>query len=81
MSDNLRRYRAIHDALRQGYPGEPSGNRARHLTTLAASHGEMYEIWYPRVLPECAHHQSGFWFGYDDLLLGHRLPRATVFGE
>src|SRR5688572_16591249 len=36
MSDNLRRYRAIHDALRQWYPGEPSGNRDRYLTTLAA---------------------------------------------
>ena len=36
MSDNLRRYRAIHNALRQWYPGEPTGNVARHLTTLAA---------------------------------------------
>ena len=36
MSDNLRRYRAIRDALTQGYPGEPKGNRARHVTTLAA---------------------------------------------
>lgn len=36
MSDNLRRYRAIHEALRQWYPEDPSGNRARHLTTLAA---------------------------------------------
>ena len=36
MSDNLRRYRAIHNALRQWYPGKPSGNQARHLTTLAA---------------------------------------------
>ncbi len=36
MSDNLRRYRAIHDALRQGSPGEPTGNFARHLATLAA---------------------------------------------
>ncbi len=36
MSDNLRRYRAIHDALRQWYPGEPTGNFARHLATLAA---------------------------------------------
>ena len=35
MSDNLRRYRAIHEALRQWYPGAPSGNRERHLTTLA----------------------------------------------
>ena len=36
MSDNLRRYRAIRQALKQGYPGEPSGQMARHLTTLAA---------------------------------------------
>ena len=36
MSDNLRRYRAIHQALKQGYPGEPKGNMARHLNTLAA---------------------------------------------
>ena len=25
MSDNLRRYRAIREALTQGYPGEPHG--------------------------------------------------------
>ena len=36
MSDNLRRYRAIRAALRQGYPGQPTGTVARHLTTLAA---------------------------------------------
>jgi hypothetical protein len=36
MSDNLRRYRAIHNALTQGYPGELTGHVARHLTTLAA---------------------------------------------
>ena len=36
MSDNLRRYRAIRDALRQGYPGQPTGTVARHLITLAA---------------------------------------------
>ena len=36
MSDNLRRYRAIRDALLQGYPGQPTGTVARHLTTLAA---------------------------------------------
>src|ERR687884_102612 len=36
MSDNLRQYRAIRDALRQAYPGEPQGWCARHLTTLAA---------------------------------------------
>ena len=36
MSDNLRRYRAIRDALTPGYPGQPTGQVARHLTTLAA---------------------------------------------
>jgi hypothetical protein len=36
MSENLRRYRAIHEALKQWYPGEPSSNRDRHLMTLAA---------------------------------------------
>src|SRR5262249_57204783 len=36
MSDNLRQYRAIRDALRQGYPGQPQGQRARHVITLAA---------------------------------------------
>ena len=36
MSDNLRRYRAIRDALTQGYPGQPTGTVPRHLTTLAA---------------------------------------------
>ena len=36
MSDNLRRYRAIKDALKQLYPREPQGNLARHIQTLAA---------------------------------------------
>src|SRR6266511_553111 len=36
MSDNLRRYRAIRDALTPCYPGQPSGTVARHLITLAA---------------------------------------------
>ena len=36
MRDNLRQYRAIRDALRQAYPGEPQGRCARHWTTLAA---------------------------------------------
>jgi len=35
MSDNLRRYRAIRQALTQCYLGEPSGQMARHLNTLA----------------------------------------------
>lgn len=36
MSDNLRRYRAICNALKQAYPTPPKGNFARHLNTLAA---------------------------------------------
>ncbi len=36
MSDNLRRYCAIHSALLQLYPTEPTGNLAQHLKTLAA---------------------------------------------
>ena len=36
MRDNLRRYRAIREALTQYYPGQPTGTIARHLTTLAA---------------------------------------------
>ena len=32
---NLRRYRAIREALRQCHPDEPKGNMARHLNTLA----------------------------------------------
>jgi hypothetical protein len=36
MSDNLRRYRAIREALTQCYPGEMSGRMTQHLTTLAA---------------------------------------------
>jgi len=35
MSDNLRRHRAIKQALKQLYPKEPQGNLARHLNTLA----------------------------------------------
>src|SRR5688572_26817788 len=36
MSDNHRRYRAIHEALTQCYAGEISGRMAQHLTILAA---------------------------------------------
>ena len=36
MSDNLQRYRAIREALTQGYPGELHGRGVRHLATLAA---------------------------------------------
>ena len=36
MSDNLRRYRAIRDALTQWYPDQPTGTVARPWATLAA---------------------------------------------
>lgn len=36
MSDCIRRYRAIREALKNTYPEEPRGNHARHLNTLAA---------------------------------------------
>ena len=36
MSDNLRRYSAIKQALKQLYPFEPQGQLARHLNTMAA---------------------------------------------
>ncbi|MFQ6084645.1 MAG: transposase [Candidatus Aminicenantia bacterium] len=36
MSDNLRRFSAIKKALKNLYPGEPKGNLARRLHTLAA---------------------------------------------
>ena len=36
MSDNLRRYRAIRDALMHASPTPPTGNFARHVPTLAA---------------------------------------------
>ena len=36
MSDNQRRYRAIHQALTQCYQGPIRGRMAQHLTTLAA---------------------------------------------
>lgn len=35
MSDNRRRFIAIHSALKKLYSTEPRGNLARHLTTLA----------------------------------------------
>ncbi len=36
MSDNLKRYCAIQSHLKQLFPTEPTGNQARHLSTLAA---------------------------------------------
>ena len=40
MSDNLRRYRAIRDALMHAYPTPPTGNFARHV------HKPRHDILY-----------------------------------
>jgi hypothetical protein len=44
MSDNLRRYRAIRDALKYAYPTPPIDHFARHLNTLAALISESREM-------------------------------------
>ena len=44
MNDNLRRYRAIRDALRQWSPGQPTGTVARHVTTHAALISSEYYV-------------------------------------
>ena len=36
MSDSVRRFRAIRQALNTIYPEPPTGNKARHLNTLSA---------------------------------------------
>ncbi len=41
MRDNLRCYRAIHDALTQCYAEAPSGHLVQHSATLAACVGGM----------------------------------------
>ena len=46
MSDNLRRYRAIRQALKQGYPGEPSGRLAQHLTYAFTGSCPLYETLF-----------------------------------
>lgn len=39
MSDTQKRYRAVRNALKRMYPGDPKGNLARHLNTLASMIG------------------------------------------
>ena len=41
MRDNRRRYRAIRDALTQGYPGQPTGTVAQPVTTRAALRSDI----------------------------------------
>jgi hypothetical protein len=64
MSDNLRRYRAIHTALLQAYPGALTGTLVRHLTTLAAFISGIVgsqSTQLPKIaarLPEATHPES-----------------------
>ena len=59
MSDNLRRYRAIRDALTQYYPGQPSGTVARHLITLAALISGIVGSKSTQLPPIAAHVPNG----------------------
>jgi len=90
MSDNLRQYRAIRDALTQGYPGEPKGQRARHLTTLAALISGIVaskSTQLPRVAtkvpdgtkPDSRVKRFARWVGNDTITEeGYFLPYATL---
>jgi hypothetical protein len=79
MSDNLRRYRAIRDALAQWYPIPPQGNLARHLHTLAALISGIVaskSAQLPNIAPhvpdgnkaESRVKQFSRWLGNDDIL-------------
>src|SRR5262247_2739980 len=59
MSDNLRRYRAIRDALTQWYPGQPSGTVVRHLLTLAALISGIVSSQSPQLPHIAAHVPNG----------------------
>ena len=57
MSDNLRRYCAIHDALRQLAPKQMTGNQIRHLRTLSAF---ISGITRKRVPGQRTHQLAGY---------------------
>ena len=90
MSDNLRRYRAIRDALIQYYPGQPTGTVARHLTTLAAlmsgivgsksTHLPQIATQVPDgTKPESRVKRFARWMGNDTITAeGYFVPYAEV---
>src|SRR2546427_1427681 len=90
MSDNLRRYRAICQALKQAYPVAPQGNLARHLTTLAAlisgivgSRSTQLPTIATKVpdgtKPESRVKRFARWLGNDDILEEvYFLPYAAI---
>src|SRR5947208_5083998 len=90
MSDNLRRYRAIRDALTQWCPGQPSGTVARHLHTLAALLSGIVgskSTQLPHIAakvpngtkPESRVKRFARWFDNDHILEAvHFLPYADI---
>ena len=83
MSDNLRRYRAIRNALTPAYPTAPTGNFARHLQTLATkvpdgtkpeSRVKRFARWIDneRIL------EAMYFLPYADLLLRHCALQTVV---
>ena len=73
MSDNLRRYRAIRDALTQCYPGQPSGTVARHLITLAALISGIVGSKSTQLPQFCLRAGRGV-----DGMIGHTQPRRIA---
>lgn len=93
MRDNFRRYRAIREALTQGYPGEPKGHMARHVTTLAALISGMVarkSTQFPKIAsqvpdgnkPESRVKRCTRWVDHDRISEeGYFLPYADVLLE
>src|SRR5712691_2661360 len=91
MSDNLRRYRAIRNALIQGSPAAPTGHVARHLTTLAALISGIVGSQSPQLpqiatkvpdgtQPESRVKRCTRWLDNDRMLEEmYFLPYATLF--
>ena len=80
MSDNLRRYRAIRDALTQWYPGQPTGTVARHLTTLAALISGIVASKSTQ-LPKIATHSMLKFFQDDNVGMLRMTSSARYFKE
>jgi hypothetical protein len=59
MSDNLRRYRAIHQEIRQWYPATLSKSQARHLTTLTMLISGIVGCQHTHLDKVAAHVPSG----------------------
>jgi len=90
MSDNLRRYHAIRNALTQASPTQPTGNLARHLNTLAALISGIVgskSTQLPNIAakvpngtkPESRVKRFARWFDNDHILEeGYFLPYADI---